>query len=135
MDRRITCMRAREEALRAQSALLQACVHRAAAAHDPRPKSAWIDAVVHLMDMSAVTGSAIADIRWMPRGTGFHELPIRLRLPKLPPLPDEEEGTPPPPNFRKTTASRFRNPISGLAGRPATPRVKSKGGAPFGNRN
>ncbi len=106
-------MRALEEALRAQSALVEACARRAVASRDPRLCSAWIGAVVRLMDASAATGSAIADIRWAPAGATLFQLPVRLRLPGLPPLPEGEGGSP-PPDFRKTTSGGFANEFSGL---------------------
>ena len=120
-------MHALEHQLRAQAKHLQACAQRAAG--DPRLKSAWIEAVVRLMDASAATGSAIADLKWSPRDP---VIPVRLRLPDLPALPNAEGG-PPPPQIRKTTSGHFRNRLNGLA--PQRPRVKSKGGAQRGNRN
>jgi hypothetical protein len=75
MERRTIPSHALDEALRQQSALLQACAHRAAAASDPRLKSAWIDAVLRLMDASAATGSVIADLRWAPAGAALFSLP------------------------------------------------------------
>jgi hypothetical protein len=124
-----------EGGLRAQVTLLQACARAAAAARDPRVKSAWIGAVVRLMSASAVTGSMIATIRWAPADSGVSALPVRPGAPKLPPLPNLEG--PPPPNFYKTTSGGFSNRISRLAVPTARPRlrVKSKGGAPRGNRN
>ncbi|HSC19793.1 MAG TPA: hypothetical protein VLC74_12865, partial [Rhizomicrobium sp.] len=120
-----------EAQLRGQVALLDACVARIAAARDPQLKSAWISAVVRLMNASAATGSAMADIKWAPASTAFM-LPIGLCLPPLPRLPEEGEG--PPAEFCKTTSAAISRRNSGLrlAGRL---RIKSKGGAPKGNRN
>src|SRR4051812_42061756 len=107
MDRRIIYSHALDEELRVQSELVQACARRAAAARDPRLKSAWIDAVVHLMDASATIGSVIADVRRAPADAALFSLPVCLRLPKLPLLPNTEEPLPPPPTIRKTTAGGF----------------------------
>jgi hypothetical protein len=85
-----------EEVLRGQSGLVEACARRAVAARDPRLKSAWIGAVVRLMDASAVTGSAIAAIQWAPTDAVLFQLPICLCLPNLPPLPEGKGGTPSP---------------------------------------
>ena len=69
-------------------------------AHCRRPrsalKSAWIDAVVRLMNASAVTGSAMADVKWAPPGAPVPALAAGLCLPKLPPLPEIGEGAPTP---------------------------------------
>src|SRR3954447_18988386 len=84
----------------------------------------------------AATGSLIADLKWAPGGTRASAFPPASRLPRLPPLSDEE-GTPPPPQIRKTPSARYPNANSGFAmsaGRPRR-RVKLKGGAPRGNRN
>jgi hypothetical protein len=116
--------------------LVHACARAAAAADDPRLKSACIGAVVCLMNASAATGSMIANVRWVSADGGLSALPLRLRVPRLPPLP-KEEGGPHPPAFCKTTSGRFSSGISSLAGPPTRPvlRAKSKGGAPRGNRN
>jgi hypothetical protein len=123
-----------ERQLRAQVALVEACGRRIAAARDPRLKVAWIDAVARLMNASAATGSAMADIRWAPADAALFLLRGGLGLPKLPQLPDIEDGTPPPRKFHKTTSGRIpvQNSSLALAGRV---RVKSKGGAPKGNQN
>src|SRR5690242_13940086 len=113
MDVRIVHMRALEEQLRAQVALVEACARAATAARDPRLKSAWIGAMVRVMNTSAATGSVLADLKWVPTDAALFALPVRLRLPKLPPLPNMEGG-PPPPHFRKTTSEGFSNEISSL---------------------
>jgi hypothetical protein len=87
-----------EEQLRAQSELVQACARRAAAAGDPRLRSAWIDTVARLMNASAATGSVLAALKWAPQ-SALPALPVPLRLPKLPALP-YMEGRPPFPHFR-----------------------------------
>src|SRR4051812_35773519 len=87
-----------EEELRRQVALVHACARAAAAADDPRLKSACIGAVVCLMNASAATGSMIANVRWVSADGGLSALPLRLRVPRLPPLP-KEEGGPPSPRF------------------------------------
>jgi hypothetical protein len=107
-------MHALEKQLRAQSDHVRACGQCVLAAHDPRLKSAWIDAIVRLMDASAATGSVIADLKWAPRTTLLN-VPLRLHLPPLPPLPDLEEAPPPPPQIRKTTSGGFFSRNSGLA--------------------
>ncbi|HEY1637828.1 MAG TPA: hypothetical protein VGF62_04830, partial [Rhizomicrobium sp.] len=120
MDRRIIYSHALDEELRVQSELVQACARHAAAARDPRLKSAWIDVLVRLMDASAAIGSVIADMRRAPAGAALLSLAVRLRLPKLPSLPDVEQGTPPPPpDLRKTTAGGFVNEVSWLGSSPA----------------
>src|SRR5690242_5854710 len=102
-----------EAQLRAQVALVEACARRAAAAGDPGLKSAWVSMLVRVMNASAATGSVLADVRWAPPSCSLADLPIRLRLPQLPPLPDMEGG-PPPPRFRKTTSGGFCSGMSGL---------------------
>src|SRR5581483_9499494 len=125
-----------EEELRAQTALVAACFDRAAAAGDPRLKSAWRKLAVRLMNVSAATGWALAALKWAPRHSGMADLAVGLRLPKLPPLPDSG-GSPPPHKICKTTSGGFANRNSHLTATRANPRlaVKPKGGAPKGNRN
>src|SRR3954471_15785034 len=101
MNRR-THMLALKEELRAQVALVQACSRRAVAVSDPRLKSAWIAAVVRLMDAAAATGSAIPDCKWAPPRIALLDFPLAMRPPTLPPLPNVE-GEPLPPKFCKTT--------------------------------
>src|SRR3954470_24694132 len=105
-----------------------------AAAGNPRGKSAWIDAVVQLGKAMAATGSVTAELKWATRGSSLSAL--GLRLPKLPRLPEMEEGTPPPAKIRKTTPDRISSQINNLTDhRSKGSQVKSKGGAPRGNRN
>jgi len=48
------------------------------------------------MNASAVTGSAMADVKWAPPGAPVPALAAGLCLPKLPPLPEIGEGAPTP---------------------------------------
>src|SRR5690349_11267719 len=124
------------EQVRARSALIQACCRRAAEAHDPQLKSARIDVIVHVVNASARTGAATADLKWAPQSSPPGPR-VRLRLPRLPSLP-EIENTPLPLN------ESAKQPPGCLAGKSAaySPktgrrrlRPKPKGGAPRGNRN
>src|SRR4051794_26765111 len=103
-----------EKQLRAQAELLEACGRRIAAAPDPRLKSAWLGAVVRLMNASAATGSAIAYIRWAPADRPWPPH-ATLHLPKLPQLPEIGEGSPPPAQIRKTTSRGFSTKTRSLA--------------------
>lgn len=89
-----------EDELRAQAALVEACGRRIAATHDPRLKSTWVDVFVRLMNASAATGSAVADIWWAPDCSA---LPALAALPKLPRLPEMGDAPPPPAVFRKAS--------------------------------
>jgi hypothetical protein len=99
------CLGVLEEELQAQAELVHACAERMIAARDPRLRSAWVAATVCLMNASAATGSAMADIRWAPDGPASSAFQDRLRLPKLPPLPDVGSG--PSLGFFKTTSSKI----------------------------
>src|SRR5689334_1495750 len=105
--------RALNEHLRAQLALAEGIRVRARAARDPRLRCAWTRHFVRISNAMAATGSAMARLKWAP-GVAALALPA-LRLPALPPLP--QEGGLPPAEIRKTTSSGICSQISGLAGR------------------
>src|SRR5690349_8885753 len=93
--------RALEEHLRAQVTLAEECRGRAVAARDPRLASAWIGHFIRVSNAMAATGGAIARLRHAGSGAAMLTLPA-LRLPGLPPLPDEGEEV--PQRIRKTTS-------------------------------
>jgi hypothetical protein len=115
-----------------QLRLIQECRRRAAAARDLRLCSAWIGIFLQISNALNETAKAIGDLEWAPRDAA---LPVGLRLPQLPSLP--KEGEAPSPENPKTTPSGISSRINGLTHRrsPVRRRVKSKGGAPRGNRN
>jgi hypothetical protein len=120
-------MRALEEHLRAQLDLLQACRRRAVDARDPRLCSAWIASVVQLCHAMAAVGSLVADLKWAPDSTAECAFPLASRLPRLP-LLRAEEGTPLPPQIRKTTSGRSARFTSNLA--PLSSPACGGGGSP-----
>ena len=81
-----------EEHLQAQLALLQACSRRAAAARDPRLRSAWIGPVAQLGHAMAEAGSLIAALGSARPSASFPD--SHLRLPILPPVAGGGDPTP-----------------------------------------
>lgn len=97
-------IRALEEHLQAQFALLQACARLGAPARDARPCPMWIDVFVRMSYAMAATGSAVARLQAAPQNC--LRLP-RLRLPKLPAQPDPGEHPPPPRKTAKQPEASF----------------------------
>jgi hypothetical protein len=130
-----------QEQLWAQVKFGAECLERGRAAGDWRLRCAWIDVFLRLNDAVIQAGFVCGKLE-----NGVSPDPLisfllaNLRLPKLPVFPNAGTlggGTPPPPEIRKTTSGHFSNEISGLRGKIAKPRLrtKAKGGAPKGNRN
>jgi hypothetical protein len=85
-----------QASLQTQSELNEACLKRVVSANDPKTKSAWIGVFVRLCDAVVANAHAIADLE---HARGPVSMPERLRLPKLPCLP--EEGRHPLPKSAK----------------------------------
>jgi hypothetical protein len=130
-----------EAQARGQLALQKALVRHVWAERDPKLCLAWVGLVLELNESIAATLDLLPALKSAPRHTALPGFPP-LSLPEIP-SPPHREGGPPPPIFRKTTGSRLSNRNRDL-GSPSSPakrgsktplRVKSKGGAPKGNRN
>src|ERR1043166_5396068 len=93
-----------QEQARAQQALVEACCARIASAPRPELRSVWVAAVTKLVDGSIATALAMGALERAPSRTLLSALPLRLRLPAVPRLPDVEGDPPPPAFFPKTTA-------------------------------
>lgn len=111
---RAELMSALDRHLREQLRLIQGLRERARTAGDLRLKSAWIGQFVRVSNAMAMTGNAMARLKWAP-GADHLVLPA-LCLPVLPLLP--EEGDPPPSKNRKTTSGTIYSGISRLACHP-----------------
>src|SRR5256885_17094490 len=82
-----------ESHLRAELILARRCRDRAMAAADAPLHSAWIGHFVRISHAMAATGNAIASL---PAACGVTvSLPLTLRLPSLPRLPEQGKGVPP----------------------------------------
>ena len=100
-----------EEQLRAQLRLIDGFQARARTAADPRLKSAWIGQFVRVSNAMALTGNAMARLKWAP-GAETRALHA-LCLPALPLLPGE--GDPPPSKNLKTTSGPIYSGIRSLS--------------------
>jgi hypothetical protein len=99
-----------EEHLWAQSQLNDGILKRAGAAGDPRLRCAWIRQFTRILHAMAMTGSAMAQLKWAPAADTL--VLSALRLPALPLLP--KEADPPLSKNLKTTSRQICNRISSL---------------------
>src|SRR4051812_42216110 len=98
-----------EEQARAQMELLRECRRRAVVARDERMRSTWIGVFIRLSDALTETAFAWGSLEKVGvLDTLPGSLLAKLCLPMLPPLP-QQEGTPPPRDFRKTTSDKIHN--------------------------